>query len=179
MRCELKISLLQWRFYPFQTLRTFFQKKFTTKLQHFTVIKLEMNHWSDDECANSMNKLYVIVNVLAASLSLQRSWRTCLWLHCKWWKRQTSQITIFFFLQNLNSFLVDNRFRRNDDLKDCVRRWLCELAVEMYEWRYMQNSYNVRTSIGMGLVVVLKNNLIYILFISKLFISGDIDPDQI
>ena len=84
-----------------------------------------------------------------------------------------------FFLQNLNSFLVDNRFRRNDDLKDCVRRWLCELAVEMYEWRYMQNSYNVRTSIGMGLVVVLKNNLIYILFISELFISGDIDPDQI
>lgn len=43
----------------------------------------------------------------------------------------------------------------------------------------MQNSYNVRTSIEMGLVVVLKNNLIYILFISKLFISGDIDPDQI
>lgn len=31
----------------------------------------------------------------------------------------------------------------------------------------------------MGLVVVLKNNLVYILLISKLFISDDIDPNQI
>lgn len=43
----------------------------------------------------------------------------------------------------------------------------------------MENSYNVRTSVGMGLVVVLKNNLAYILLISKLFISDDIDPNQI
>lgn len=68
-RCELKVPLMTKyslpHFYAFQLLKTYFQKEFTIETQHFTVIKLRMNHWQDNGCGTSMRleKLYVIVSV--------------------------------------------------------------------------------------------------------------------